>query len=336
MTGGAAISVIVPFFNVADCVAYCLASVLGQTLGDFEVICVDDGSTDATGELLDAVARMDGRVRVVHTANGGLSAARNAGVAVATGDFVTFVDGDDFVSPFYLEHLAQPVLSGVVEASIGTCVRIDRAKAESWRGWKAAQDYEVCRAEEAVERMLYNRPMISSWAHLAPRAIYEASPFAEGRLYEDSLAFAAHVACFSSIAFLREPVYGYVIRAESITDYTSVDFEQARQFRAMQKALRDDVEGLGGDFGRALMFHEALEDTRLYRMLRRVEDGGPQSRALSDECVRYVRSSLPVLLRDRGVKRADKARLLLFGLAPSIYPSVLALAKRAQAAGRGD
>ena len=91
------VSVIIPAYNAADVLERCVRSVLAQTYARFEVLLVDDGSRDGTPELADALAREDGRVRVVHKENGGVSSARNAGLDEARGEWLTFVDADDYL-----------------------------------------------------------------------------------------------------------------------------------------------------------------------------------------------------------------------------------------------
>lgn len=99
------VSVIIPAYNAADVLERCVRSVLAQTYARFEVLLVDDGSRDGTPELADALAREDGRVRVVHKENGGVSSARNAGLDEARGEWLTFVDADDYLGPRFLESL---------------------------------------------------------------------------------------------------------------------------------------------------------------------------------------------------------------------------------------
>lgn len=89
------LSVIVPVYNVADYLPACLDSILGQTFTDFELLLIDDGSTDRSGAICDDYARRDARIRAVHRVNAGVSAARNAGLDMARGEFITFVDSDD-------------------------------------------------------------------------------------------------------------------------------------------------------------------------------------------------------------------------------------------------
>ena len=91
------ISIIVPVYNVEKYLNECIDSIIAQTYSNIEIILVNDGSTDASGKICDEYAEKDGRIKVIHQVNAGLSAARNAGMAVATGEYLYFVDSDDYV-----------------------------------------------------------------------------------------------------------------------------------------------------------------------------------------------------------------------------------------------
>ena len=101
------LSVIIPVYNVEDYVARCVDSVLNQTYGNLEVILVDDGAKDSSGDICDTLALKDSRVRVIHKENGGLSSARNVGLDMATGEYITFVDSDDWLEADGYEHLME-------------------------------------------------------------------------------------------------------------------------------------------------------------------------------------------------------------------------------------
>ncbi|MDV4357675.1 glycosyltransferase, partial [Enterococcus faecium] len=91
------ISIIVPVYNVEKYLKKCVDSILGQTFTDFELLLIDDGSTDNSGSICDELAKTDNRIKVIHKENGGLSDARNIGIEVAKGDFIGFIDSDDYI-----------------------------------------------------------------------------------------------------------------------------------------------------------------------------------------------------------------------------------------------
>lgn len=93
------VSVIIPAYNIGDYVGRCLDSIISQTYKNLEIIVVDDGSRDHTGEILDNYAKKDRRIKVIHKENGGVSSARNKGIEVAEGDYIGFIDGDDLIEP---------------------------------------------------------------------------------------------------------------------------------------------------------------------------------------------------------------------------------------------
>lgn len=101
------VSIIVPAYNCIKSLEYCVGSIRQQTYTNFELILVDDGSTDSSGKLCDRFAAEDDRIRVIHKPNGGVSSARNAGINAVTGEYITFCDSDDYLEPDYLETLVQ-------------------------------------------------------------------------------------------------------------------------------------------------------------------------------------------------------------------------------------
>ncbi len=105
----AKISVVIPAYNVAGYIEHCLDSILAQTFKDYQVIVVDDGSTDNTPKIIDEYAKKDQRIQVVHKKNEGVSIARNTGVKLAQGEYILFFDGDDFVEPYCMEELYEIV-----------------------------------------------------------------------------------------------------------------------------------------------------------------------------------------------------------------------------------
>lgn len=120
------VSIVIPVYNNEKYLTKCLESVTNQTYQELEIIVVDDGSTDSSGAICDQYATKDDRIRVCHQKNGGVSNARNNGIAVATGEYLTFIDGDDYIGPDYIsdfvrcakKHNAQMVICGMKKVSV--------------------------------------------------------------------------------------------------------------------------------------------------------------------------------------------------------------------------
>lgn len=113
------VTVIIPVYNVEKYIEKCLNSVMNQTYRDLEILVIDDGSTDQSGIICDTIAQKDGRIRVIHQRNGGLSAARNAGLDHATGEFVMFIDGDDYIHSKMAETLLRSIREYDADIAVG-------------------------------------------------------------------------------------------------------------------------------------------------------------------------------------------------------------------------
>lgn len=147
------ISVIVPVYNVVNYLEKCVVSILGQSFEDFELLLVDDGSNDGSGELADKLAASDGRVAVFHKSNGGLSDARNYGVARANGSYVTFIDSDDWIEKSYLEFLHKVLVDN--DADISTCY-YNKCVGDKRYPWQKPSDEVIIMGQkEALLSLLY-------------------------------------------------------------------------------------------------------------------------------------------------------------------------------------
>lgn len=126
------VSIVVPVYNVAPCLAKCLDSIRCQSYSNWELILVDDGSTDGSGNICDEYLRKDDRISVAHIPNGGVSHARNMGINLAQGEWITFVDGDDWVDEDYLEKLYEPIFQNPeIEFVQGGCKKYKEGQGAS-------------------------------------------------------------------------------------------------------------------------------------------------------------------------------------------------------------
>lgn len=205
------ISVIVPVYNVAQYLPQCVDSILSQDYGDLEVILIDDGSTDPSGEICDQYATRDSRVRVIHQKNGGAAAAKNAGLRIASGDYLTFADSDDYLEPGAYGFLMKTLLKTDADAVQGSFREIYRNRAEEQRiseGILEGYDYLLRFPKDFSCALLWNK--------LYRRELFDGVFFEEGHKIDDEY--------FTYQGFLRPRkvvradriVYNYRKRASSV------------------------------------------------------------------------------------------------------------------------
>jgi len=144
------VSVIVPVYQVEEYLSKCVDSILNQTFGDFELILVDDGSPDRCGEICDRYKAVDGRIRVIHQLNQGVSAARNNGVKEAKGEYIAFIDSDDWVDKNYLSVLYEMCVRG--NAQISICTYINTNSRTSKSDCDSNYKWETLTGIEAINR----------------------------------------------------------------------------------------------------------------------------------------------------------------------------------------
>lgn len=203
------ISVIVPVHNAEKYLARCLTSLRNQTYSHLEIILIDDGSTDRSGELCDAAARDDSRIKVIHEPALGPSAARNAGLAGMSGDLVTFVDADDDVSLDYLASLR--ALLDDPQHDIAVCSFLEVFPNGTERPFTSPRTVpEILDPPVALMRMLTeNGFMLSVWGKLYPATFRPTLEFPVGKIFEDvGTTYRAFLAAHK-ISFLAQPKYHY-------------------------------------------------------------------------------------------------------------------------------
>lgn len=211
------VSIIVPAYKVEDYLDECVASILAQTHKAIEIILVDDGSPDRCGEMCDSWAARDPRVRVIHQANAGLSAARNAGIAIATGTWLMFVDGDDVVSP---EFCAIPLALATSHGAQIVAFSHDRILPDGSpreTGGVVAPANEVIGPDEALVALARGELFDYAWDKIYLRELFDGIEYPVGMTFEDQgvsyLLFERAERILSS----DEVLYHYRLRDDSIT-----------------------------------------------------------------------------------------------------------------------
>ena len=213
------ISVIVPIYNVEQYLRKCVDSIISQTYRNLEIILIDDGSPDECGKICDEYALKDERIIVIHQKNGGLSAARNTGLDICKGEYISFIDSDDFISPFFIEMLYRGVHDYNCEiATVEHGVSFIDGNDESvvFATDKLDCSYEEIAPREAIRMMMYQRlPNGAPW-RLYKREIFSDIRFPVGWLYEDAATTHKLFMKAKKMVIVHADVYAYRLRQNSI------------------------------------------------------------------------------------------------------------------------
>lgn len=213
------ISVIVPVYNVGKYLDRCIKSIVQQTYHNIEIILVDDGSTDTSGKICDKWATSDSRIKVIHQANGGVSRARNVGMQNATGNFVLFVDSDDFLHVTMCETLRTMLKTENADVSVcrAHVVLGDASDSKSMAGINIV----TCSNRDEAAFQLFSVLDNSLWNKLFKSNLVEGIKFEEGRTFgEDPFFLVQALNKANKVAFCTAELYFHRLRPGSITRST--------------------------------------------------------------------------------------------------------------------
>lgn len=209
------ISVIVPVYKVEEYLDKCVESIVNQTYQELEIILVDDGSPDRCPQMCDEWAKKDPRIKVIHKKNGGLSSARNAGIDQACGDYLMFVDSDDYISHCMCEKLAQ----SIVRENADMCICGVEKKYPNGRESEFSNISDGVLTQKAFfDKMegVCGWCWVVAWNKLYKKSIFDDLRYPEGKLYEDDFIIHKIISKTQSISCVGEPLYFYVQRENSI------------------------------------------------------------------------------------------------------------------------
>lgn len=319
------ISIIVPAYNVEKYIARCLDSIIAQTYKNLEIIVVDDGSTDRTGDIIDEYVEKDERIKAVHQSNKGLSGARNTALALMKGDYIGFVDGDDYIT----SDMYRLMLESCEKNNAGICICAYRQEFNVSSDRKAEpQSIErdtgiyVLSREEVLNTYIcddrsyhiYN----SVWSKLFRRNIISGFNFPQGRNSEDIMFTTKALVKCDRAVFIDEPLYIYSAdRSDSIMNEKT----DSRRFNDEIPFLREQtayiyeqgMNELGKKaeyyFYRRLMFY--YEDFRDRDMKASAEK---LYRLLKDEA-----DNIGSVYSEDFSKKGDRVRMRLFLKNPALY-----------------
>ena len=224
MTSQPLISVIVPVYNVEQYLDQCLESIVSQTYPRLEILVVDDGSTDGSGDMCDRWAERDSRISVTHQPNGGLSAARNTALDKMSGEHVIMVDSDDVLHPDAAACLLSAMERHQADIVVGDHVIVGEKATPQWPDTATASPKgdRAYSQSEALLAIFYQQGLThSAWARIYRASLFDGIRYPEGQLYEDLAVIYPLLKKCDKVVKIPQVVYGYRQRESSILGHFS-------------------------------------------------------------------------------------------------------------------
>lgn len=308
------ISIIVPVYNIENYLPRCMDSLFAQTCPAFEVILVDDGSTDSSGVLCDRYAAQDPRIQILHKKNGGLSSARNAGLDAARGQYIMFLDGDDYLAPCALRLLSEVV------AEVGDFDFIQFHYAETDGSWQAAPtqtvSIQICTELREMFCYIYQHGGVAASActKLYQAALIKKLRFREGIAHEDEELATRMLPQCRRVVYTDLVIYGYIMRNGSI-------------IHGSFNPHKLDVLGIMDERSAVLQklgYDDLATETRS-RQFRTTANLYCQARRAGDSnSAKWLGSKLKALSKEKNLLLTGQYRLLYYltritGFAPETY-----------------
>lgn len=284
------ISVIVPIYKVEEYLDRCVRSIAEQTYSDLEIILVDDGSPDGCPAICDAWAEKDARIKVIHKENGGLSDARNAGIEIATGEYVAFIDSDDSIEPDFIQKLYDAITEYNADVAECAVLYVDES-GNTLRERNSAPMTEMGKIEALRRLVLEDGVYQTVWNKLYRREVVADIPFAVGKYHEDEFWTYQVFDRIEKLAVVHDSLYNYLQRGSSIIgvgyNIRRLDGLEARFLRMKHLQKYDEL----AELTREQLITDCMWH---YQSAKRVLKGKEKEKALA-----YIKSILSEIERGK-------------------------------------
>jgi len=307
------ISVIIPVYKVEEYLEKCVESIRNQTYTNLEILLVDDGSPDNCGAMCDEYAKQDKRIKVIHKSNGGLSDARNAGIETATGNYIAFVDSDDFVSEDYIEYMYKMIIE--TNAKLAIC-----GVKEIWKNTQIEEELyaepKLLTPKETFENFLFAKGIeICAYAKLYHRDLWKEIRFPKGKVYEDTAIMYRIIEAAETIVYGEKDCYYYIARIGSISKQPGFNkneedyIEHTQQMLAFLKEKHPELQ-------------EAIQRFTVYakfRILRMLIFTKPRNRKMEKDYIRGIKQYQKQVLKCKNTPKRDKMAIYLLNLGLPVF-----------------
>lgn len=309
------VTVIVAIYNISEYIEDCVKSIVRQTYANIEILLIDDGSTDGSEGICDKLASEDDRIRVFHKQNGGLSDARNFGVAHAKGAYIVFVDGDDIVSSDYIDFLARPVMDGIADLSIcdfkDSATQVDFLLSTDGQVSNQVQRMLFSSGDALVDALEARTMNLSACGKLAKKTLWASHPFPTGKVYEDLAAVPGIILDTERVIHIAATLYGQVERIGSITRSSKIPPHQYEDYFDAICAAREALKEVSDEsVCRAIEVRTMVTYARIKRLYRRVYPHTAIVESIYKNACQRLYCGGFKLAKDKSIP--TKARILVF------------------------
>ena len=286
------ISIIIPVYNVKKYLVACLGSVLAQNYEDFEVIIIDDGSTDGSSEICDRYAKRHKNISVKHQKNHGLSHARNEGIKRATGEYIMFLDSDDEITPDCLTYLYNLNRRYRTKLSISP---INEVYHSHIKNQGAGYKEKVLDTKECLARMLNEEGFtLVAYAKLYHKDLLKDVRFPEGLIHEDVATTYKLIMKCKKIAYGNQPKYNYYIHKDSITNQK---FSQEKMpLIGITDAMCDDIDFVFPDLKDITDLRRVHSRFSILRQMTQAKNLTPAQQEAKKSIIHYLKTHRHVVL----------------------------------------
>lgn len=302
------ISVIVPIYNVEKYLPKCLDSLVGQSYPNLEIILVDDESPDRCGEICEKKKKSNKNIKVLHQKNQGVSAARNNGVKISTGEYISFVDPDDFIPLYSIAHLYSALDNTAAELAVGNSMIVfEGNRVPELRENSAGLKTACYDTEEAMRRMCYAKGFgVAPWGKLYRREMVVKNPYPVGMLHEDLALTYKIIAQCKKVVELKEIVYFYFQRKDS-TMHCDI---KEKHLQDGMRAANEELEFMKFNYPAVVQAATFRCCLKIIEYIPRLLDKSKQSQKYFKYLQEELKPFLLEILKDRNVSVQFKIRCI--------------------------
>lgn len=311
-TNNPLISVVVPVYKVEPYLEKCVESILAQTYSNLEVILVDDGSPDNCGKICDQLQQKDPRIVVIHKSNGGLSSARNAGIEIAHGEYIGFVDSDDSIEPDMYEKLYQAIQSDETELAVCAVNYVyedGKILTKPGLGKNATFNFH----EAMIEMNLHRLFDMATWSKLYHRDLFEGLRFPMGKLSEDYYVMFRILDRAQKISYVDAYCYNYLQRKNSVTRSSKINHDHEYAALEQMEYLEEKYPEMN------IIGHVAYASAALTVYDFYLKNKVPCPKEKLDHFKKVVRENKAYIQQADFLPKSKQIQFTLFGLSTALY-----------------